>query len=134
MNKAVAIAKLSFLRVLLIAGVALITFIFLLFPVGYIRVLFHFDSFTYWYESEIAPCIVSFFSTLTGGLTARGHHFGGWIAGGAILAVFGGIEALYLHIDTTDRPTKFIESLILGVTLGIIALYAWRFIKNRKTT
>jgi hypothetical protein len=133
LSEPVPTVKLSPMRVLLVAGVALIAFFLLIFPVGYVTVLFHSDSFTYWYESEIAPCIVSFLSTLTGEITARGHKLGGWIAGGAVLLVFGGTEALYLHVDTTNRPTLFIEFTVLGVTLGIIALYAWRVFKNRKT-
>jgi hypothetical protein len=124
MNEQFPTVKLSFWRVLFIVGVSLISFMLLLsFPWG--------EDF---YYNGIAPCVISFISTITGEITSRGHRLGGWIAGGAALVVFGGTEAMYLHVNTTNRPTIFVEFTILGVTLGIIALYAWRFFTKRKTT
>jgi hypothetical protein len=118
------ISKLPFLRILLVVGVSLVSFALLLnLPWG--------EDF---YYNGIAPCVISFISTITGEITSRGHRLGGWIAGGAALVVFGGTEAMYLHVNTTNRPTIFVEFTILGVTLGIIALYAWRFFTKRKTT
>jgi hypothetical protein len=134
MNQPLSTAKLSLLRLLSIVGVALVTFFLLIFLMGYIRVLFHLDSFTYQYESEIAPCLVSFFSTLTARLTAGGHRLGAWIAGGAVLVVFGGTAWYFRAVDTTDYNIKFVESTILGVLLGIIVLYVWHFLVNRKTS
>jgi hypothetical protein len=134
MNQPLSNAKLSFLRVLLVAEVALIAFFLLIFPVGYITVLFHSYSFTYQYESEIAPCLVSFFSTLTARLTAGGHRLGAWIAGGAVLVVFGGTAWYFRAVDTTDYNIKFVEFTILGILLGIIVLYVWHFLVNRKTS
>ncbi len=123
MNKPLHTSKLPFLRILFVVGVSLVSFALLLnLPWG-----------EGLYYNGLAPFLISFISTITGEVTSRGHKLGGWIAGTAALVVFGGTEALYLHVDTTNRPTIFVEFTILGVALGIIALYAWRFIKNRKT-
>jgi hypothetical protein len=124
MNQQLPSIKLSLLRALLVAGVSWITFLLQLdLPWGEPL-----------YYNGLAPCVMSFISTITGEVTSRGHKLGGWIAGIAALVVFGGTEALYLHVDTTNRPTIFVEFMILGVTFGIIVLYAWRFFTKRKTS
>ena len=126
--------KLSVSRMFLISLVSLGTFFLtLLYPFGDIGNWLHLDKFDYWYYNGLAPCIQAFICTLMGSITAQGHYLGGWIAAGAILAVFGGIDVLFWNVDPTDRPLQSLEFMIVGVVLGIVVLHAWRFIKNRKT-
>jgi hypothetical protein len=133
LSEPVPTAKLSPLRVWLIAWVSLGTFFLsLLYPIGDIGNWLHLDKFDYWYYNGLAPGCQAFICTLMGSLTARGHYLGGWIAAGAIFAVFGGLDVLFWNVDPTDRPLQSLEFMIVGVALGIIVLHVWRLQKKRK--
>jgi hypothetical protein len=132
MNEPPPTSKLSFPHMLFIVIVALVTFYFGFSPIGDIGIHFNFNKYTYWYYNGLAPCIQSLIATLTGGLTARGHYLGGWVAGGAVLAIFGGMYVLFQDIDPTDRPLQSLVFMILGITVGIFVLYAWYSLSKRK--
>jgi hypothetical protein len=133
MNQQLPTTKLSLLHVLLIAGVSLITFFLLFSPVGDVGIFLKLNKFDSWYYNGLAPCIQAFVCTLIGELTSRRHYLGAWIAGGAVLLVFGGMDILFRNVDPTDPTLQSLEFTTLGVVLGIIALYAWRFMTKRKT-
>ena len=125
MNESPSVSRLSIPHVLFIAFIALVAFYLGFSPVGDIGIHFNFNKFTYWYYNGLAPCVMGFISTLTGGLTARGHYAGGWVAGGAVLLVFGGMDMFFNGVDPTDRPIQSVEFMVAGVALGIFILYVW---------
>ena len=126
MNESPTTSRLSIPHMLFIALVALVAFYFGGSPVGDIGIHFNFNKFTYWYYNGLGPCIKGLISTLIGGLTARGHYIGGWVAGGAVLLIFGGMDVLFDGIDPTDRPLQSLVFMIGGIALAIFILYVWR--------
>ena len=126
MSDSPPISKLSIPRVLLVAFIALIAFeLLLIFPLGIIGNSLHLAKFDYWYYNGLGPLAISSLATLTSRLTVRGNHAGSWIAGGAVLLVFGGMYLLFRDIDPTDRPIQSVEFMVAGVALGIFILYVW---------
>ena len=126
MNESPSVSRLSLPRILLIIVVAIVTYLLVtLFPMSFIGDAIKVGKFDYWYYNGIAPLITAMLSTLTGGLTSRKHNAGIWIAGGAVLLVFGGMYLLFRDIDPTDRTIQSVEFMVAGVALGIFILYVW---------